>query len=429
MAAEAFPSGNITAVITGLSFPTSLAFAADGTAFVAESGLPFGSTSVGGRVLAVTPDGTCEPVVTGLSAPVTGLSYDDGTLLVSEGSPGRISRLRLDGHLQTLVDDLPSPGNYHTNMAVAGPDGHVYFSQGAMTNAGVVGLDALELDWLRQLPHAHDLPGLQITLTGYTAETEDPRADAPGKPARTGAFTPFGTPGRAGRILHPTVPCTAAVMRCRPDGTELELVAWGLRNAFGLTFLRDGRLLALDQGADERGSRPIGEAPDLLFEVRAGAWYGWPDFIDGTPVTDPRFRPARGPAPELLIANTADLPPPEQALARFDPHSSATKLAEPPTGVTPWDGRVAVTLFGDERPMTAPEGPRTGRCVVTVRLDDGDIAPLLSDPLVRPIDVGFSPVTGSLHVLDFGAFEVDARTGLQARAETGVLWRLEQKPA
>ena len=57
-------------------------------------------------------------------------------------------------------------------------------------------------------------------------------------------------------------------MRCNLDGSDLELVAWGLRNAYGLGFLPDGRLLAVDQGADDRGSRPVGNVPDLLFEVR-----------------------------------------------------------------------------------------------------------------------------------------------------------------
>jgi glucose/arabinose dehydrogenase len=56
------------------------------------------------------------------------------------------------------------------------------------------------------------------------------------------------------------------------------LVAWGLRNAYGLLFLPDGRLLAIGQGADDRGSRPVGNVPDLLFEGNPGAWYGWPDF-------------------------------------------------------------------------------------------------------------------------------------------------------
>ena len=62
-------------------------------------------------------------------------------------------------------------------------------------------------------------------------------------------------------------------MRANLDGSQLELVAWGIRNAFGLGFLPDGRLLATDQGADQRGSRPIVAGPELLNEVKQGSWY------------------------------------------------------------------------------------------------------------------------------------------------------------
>ncbi len=141
-----------------------------------------------------------------------------------------------------------------------------------------------------------------------------------------------GTSTERGQRVHGRVPCTAAVLRCDPDGTNLELVAWGLRNAFGLAFLPDGRLLATDQGADDRGSRPIGNAPDLLFEVREGAWYGWPDFIGGDPVTDPAYAPQRGPRPAFVLAEHDRLPPPERPLLRFEPHTSAVKFAVVPSG-------------------------------------------------------------------------------------------------
>jgi hypothetical protein len=130
-----------------------------------------------------------------------------------------------------------------------------------MTNTGVVGLDAYALGWLRRLPHAHDLPGYDITLTGVDFETEDPLNDDPTARARTGAFAPFGTQTEAGQRVSAQLPCTAAVMRCDPDGSNLDLVAWGLRNAYGLGFLPDGRLLAADQGADDRGAAPWAMRP------------------------------------------------------------------------------------------------------------------------------------------------------------------------
>ncbi|HEX4812614.1 MAG TPA: hypothetical protein VFV66_07650, partial [Nonomuraea sp.] len=240
-------------VCAGLHCPTSLAAGEDGTMYVAESGLPFGGAPPGGRIWRVAPSGERTLLAGGLAAPVTGLCRHDGHLYVSEGGAGRISRLDAAGRRTTVVDGLPGPGNYHTNMPVVGPDRKLYFSQGAMSNLGVIGLDAYELGWLKRLPHAHDVPGLDVALTGVNVTTPDPLTDA--TETETGAFVPFGTRTRPGQRVPAGLPCTAAVLRCELDGGGLELVAWGLRNAFGLGFLPDGRLIALDQGADDRGSR------------------------------------------------------------------------------------------------------------------------------------------------------------------------------
>jgi glucose/arabinose dehydrogenase len=414
----------VEALAADLTFPTSVTFDPSGTAYVAESGLPFGGAPAGGRIWALPPGGHRRLVADGLGPPVTGLTYHDGGLYVSEGGPGRINRIEPGGHRTVLVDGLPGPGNYQTNMAMVGPDGALYFSQGAMTNAGIVGLDAYELGWLRRLPHAHDEPGLELRLAGVNVETPDPLASGDGARVSTGAFAPFGTPTEPGQRVPARLPCTAAVMRRGLDGSGLELVAWGLRNAFGMAFLPDGRLLAIDQGADDRGSRPVGNAPDLLFEVRTGAWYGWPDFIDGRPVTDPRYAPERGPAPTPVLANHEELPPPEPALAGFPPHTAATKLAVAPAG-SDWAGDIAVACFGDEQPMTAPAGLRAERGVARVSPDGWRVGPLVRVG-ERPIDVAFDPVAGQLHMLDFGRFEVGPSGAVEAEPGSGALWRLRQ---
>ena len=410
-------------VATGFDFPTSVVLDDQGVVHVAESGLPFAGARFGGRVWRLGGDGDRELVAEGLRPPVNGIVAHGGELYLSEGGhPQRISRLDRQGSLSTVLEGLPGPGNYQLNMVAVGPDGKLYFSQGAMTNTGIIGLDAYELGWLGRLPHAHDVPGYDIVLGESNVETPDPLAGDNGARTITGAFCPFGQSAPAGRRLQGQAPATAAVMRCNPDGSHLELVAWGLRNAYGLRFLPDGRLLAVDQGPDDRGSRPVGNAPDLLFEVRTGSWYGWPDFIGGDPVTDPAYRPTRGPAPRFLLANHAELPPPERALVRFPPHTAAVKLDVAPA-VTPWPGHLVVALFGDEAPMTAPSGPRVGRGVVRIDPSDWSIHPLLRGPLRRPIDVCFGPA-GSLYVLDFGEFEMSER-GVEAEVGTGVLFRAE----
>ncbi|TMB87422.1 MAG: sugar dehydrogenase, partial [Chloroflexi bacterium] len=44
-------------VAEGFSFPTSLTFDEAGTAYIAESGLPFGGARPGGRIWALAPGG------------------------------------------------------------------------------------------------------------------------------------------------------------------------------------------------------------------------------------------------------------------------------------------------------------------------------------------------------------------------------------
>jgi hypothetical protein len=159
--------GGLELVAEGMSFPTSLAFDEDATTYIAEAGLPFGGAQPGGRVWRLSAKH--ELLAEGLRPPVNGLVFHDGALYVSEGGhPARISRLDLDGTRTTLLDGLPGPGNYHTNTVAFGPDGRMYFAQGALTNSGVIGLDAYELGWLRRLPHACDLPGFDVTLAGET---------------------------------------------------------------------------------------------------------------------------------------------------------------------------------------------------------------------------------------------------------------------
>jgi glucose/arabinose dehydrogenase len=322
-----------------------------------------------------------------------------------------------------VLNDLPGPGNYHTNMVAFGPDGLLYFSQGAMTNTGIVGLDSYELGWLGRLPHAYDIPGFDVVLAGVNFETADP-ITGDGARTSTGGFSAFGSATQPDQRVPARLPCTAAVMRCRPDGTQLELVAWGLRNAYGIGFLPDGRLLAVDQGADDRGSRPVGNAPDLLCVVEQEAWYGWPDFIDGMPITHPRWSPERGTLPRFLLQNHQELPQPRRAALRFPPHSAAVKFSVAPASWDSWQGQVFVALFGDERPLTAPAGDRAGRCVVRVDPTDWSLHQVAADPLVRPIDVRFHPLDGSMWVLDFGWFEM-GQAGVEARQGTGAIWRLD----
>ena len=415
------PGFDLEVVVSSLNFPTSLSFGDDQAMYVAESGLPFGGAPHGGRVWRIAGDRR-DLLAESLRPPVTGLTFHDGFLYITEaGHPGRILRLELaTGLRETVVEGLPGPGNYQANMVAFGPDGKLYFSQGAMTNTGVIGLDAYDLGWLQLLPHARDIPGLEITVRHAEFVTDDPREGGTGH-AVTGPFADFGTVHPEGTRIPAELPCSSAVMRCNPDGSELELVAWGLRNAFGLLFLRDGRLVATDQGADDRGSRPVGYVPDLLYAVEPGRWYGWPDYVGGVPISDARFAPENGAAPEFILASHDELPPPERPLAEFTSHVAATKLDQAP------DGRIVIAMFGDEIPITAPSGDRVGRNLAVVRPEDWSVTFIPTPGLYRPLDVRFGP-DGALYMLDFGHFE-PGRGSMKATPGSGSVRRGHLPPA
>ncbi len=422
--------GPVSVIADGFSFPTSLAFDTDGNAYLAESGLPFGGAKRGGRVWKVTQEGEKLLLAEDLGQPVTGLVFHNGSLWVSQGSnPGRIDHLELDGTITNVLNILPGGGNYHTGMVAFGPDGKMYWGQGAMTNTGIIGLDALTMGWLKKLPHSVDIPGYDVVLNDVRVETKNPFVDDPDATLITGPYSQFGETVAQGTRIQAQVPATSAIHRANPDGTEMELVAWGIRNAFGLGFLPDGRLLAIDQGADDRGSRPVANVPDFLLEVKEGAWYGWPDFMGATPITDPRFTPVTGDPPSFLLANHDELPTPEKPLVEFVSHTAATKFAVDPQS----NGEVlTIGLFGDETPMTAaPGSPQVGRALVLVRTTDWQQHVLTTEAIKRPIDVQYHPVDGSLWVVDFGAFEMKQRSSVVeviADNTSGCIWRVENRP-
>ncbi|MGN6033711.1 MAG: PQQ-dependent sugar dehydrogenase [Thermomicrobiales bacterium] len=424
--------GPLEKVAGGFNFPSSLAFDDEGNAYIGETGIGFGKTERGGKVWKLTPDGEKTLLVEGLGHPLTGVTFHDGSLWVSQGSnPGRITRVELDGTWKDVLNNLPGGGNYHTGEVAFGPDGKMYWGQGAMTNTGIVGLDALIMGWLKKLPHSVDIPGYDIKLNDVRVETIDPfKKDDPDARLITGPFSQFGETVEQDTVVKAGNPATSAIHRANPDGTGIEMVAWGIRNAFGLRFMPDGRLLAMDQGADDRGSRPVANVPDYLWEVKEGKWYGWPDFMGADPITSDRFIPLTGDRPTFIIANHDELPEREAPLVEFETHTASTKFDIDPSS----NGEILVAaLFGDETPMTAAAGhPTVGRALVLVRTSDWKQHILLTEGMHRPIDVRFNPKDGSLWIVDFGAFEMEGRSSgveVVSEAASGGVYRLAKLPA
>jgi hypothetical protein len=72
-------------------------------------------------------------------------------------------------------------------------------------------------------------------------------------------------------------PRSATVLSLRKDGSDLRVVARGLRNPYGLAFQPGtGRLYATVNGQDEIGTPGDPEPAEMLVVARRGAFYGWP---------------------------------------------------------------------------------------------------------------------------------------------------------
>jgi glucose/arabinose dehydrogenase len=428
-------------VTTGLSAPVMTTFGPDGAAYVVDSGHKVDDPPRIRRVDPATGEAT---IVHEFSGPdwvetgaVTGAVFVDGALIVT--NTDRIVRIDADGTRTTIVDGLPGRGDHQTNHPAVGPDGKVYFGVGSATNSGVVGSDNAAYAWLKDNPDVHDVPAKDVVLAGRNYDDRDVLGDL-GRTVRTGAFVAFATETTPNQVIPGSVKASGAILRCNPDGSELEVVAWGLRNPYGLAFAPDGRLFATEHGMDARSKRHILGDFDDLYRIEEGAWYGWPDFASGIRLDDPRWGDG-GQGREPVLAEFPDPDPPKPVVS-FKPHAGANGVAISPGGEFGFEGQAFVALFGDLAPITTPRlGTPVGFKVVRVDLErreivdfavnriQGPASKLPHNGFERPSHCAFGP-DGALYVTDFGEIDIaPEKAGIRIQAGSGTLWRIRRDAA
>jgi glucose/arabinose dehydrogenase len=437
----ALPDGyRIEAVATGLTFPTGVAFDAQNRPHVVEAGYSYGEVFSTPRLLRLDGNGASPVVVASVNenGPWTGVAFADGAFYVAEGGTmkgGRILRIEQDGKITELVRDLPTLGDHHTNGPAVGPDGSIYFALGTATNGAVVGEDNFDFGWLKRAPAFHDVPCRDVTLAGTSFESANPLTPDPADRVRTGAYVPFGTPTEKGQVIKGQVPCSGAVLRIPRAGGPPELVAWGFRNPFGLAFRDDGTLFVTDNGFDDRGSRPVYGAGDMLWRIEPGAWYGWPDFAEGRPVDQHRYVADNEQKPRHVLAENPGTPP--SPVAIFAVHSSSDGLDFSRSTHFGHVGEAFVAQLGDQAPVVGKVLHPVGFKVVRVEIDTGVIhdfavnrgthngpaSELKRSGLERPVAVRFDNTGEALYVVDFGIMTMTDK-GAEPRVGTGVLWRI-----
>jgi glucose/arabinose dehydrogenase len=423
----------IEPVVWNLTAPDTLTFDSNGTMFIGEAGYPFTDIPKVPRILKVTPSGNISIFVDrNLNSPIVDIVQHNGLLYVSHTH--KISTVNLtNGAVKDIIVGLPSNINHPNNQIAFSPDGkRLYVGVGSATNSGVVGEDDYMLGRLANDPKGHDIPGMNITLTGQNFVTTNPLTAEKNDTTTTGAFVPFGSPTNPGQVIPGNTNCNACIISANLDGTDLKVVGWGLRNPTGLAFDEAGKLFAVNHGADQRGSRPIANDSDKFYEIKLNetAFYGWPDFIgNAEPVTDSKFQSPRGEGKplEFLMQNH---PPVEKPLALFEPvHVSGIQIdfANESFGLP---GDAFVAQIGTDAPIARPilpTGTIIGQNVVRINVDNKTISEFLSlnnaTTGFRPTDAVFSQNGTALYVVDWGnvSFTIN---GPVTTPNTGVVWKI-----
>ncbi|WP_241535908.1 PQQ-dependent sugar dehydrogenase [Indiicoccus explosivorum] len=363
------------------------------------------------------------------------------------GYRARVVRYDLEtGSREVIHDQIPSGGWHEPGGPVFNPkDGLMYFAHGSVSQNGVNLPQGYTVD-LAKNPYAHDIPGQDVTLTGNNVFSRNPLMPYPYL-TKTGPYKPFGTPAEKGERIKGELWCTTGVWRSRPDGSDPELIAWGIRNPYGMAFNEDGELYISDNDMEEKGERAVAKDPDRIWHIRNAKkphgtvevpdWYGFPDIAaTGLPVWHENHLPKKGKPAEPLLENPPAWAGPPAYLEK--PHSCMTKMDFCTSGQFGHKGKLFACEWGTMAPFNSPreEDLSHGFRVMKIDTETGEGEPfvynrvLKTGPpaagLARPVDCKFSPDGKSLYILDFGAVKV-AEGHMLAYAHTGVLWRVVKR--
>jgi glucose/arabinose dehydrogenase len=435
------PGYKIELVAQGFTFPTDISFDGKGSLYVLEAGYAYGEVWQEPKLIKL--EGSNKTIIAKgeKNGPWTGVTFYEENFYVSEGGEaagGKILRVALSGETKVLADNLPSIGDHHTNVPVI-KNGYVYFGQGSATNSGVVSGDNAAFGWLKRHPDFHDIPCADVTLTGENFESDNVLSDDANDKAMTGAFMAYGTKSSKGDVIKGTVPCNGAILRVPVDGGDVELVAWGLRNPFGLALAADGKLYTTENAYDERGSRPVWGAGDVLWEVKENTWYGWPDFSAGKPIwNDEEYESHGKKVVKPLLEKHPNTPP--DPVAVFGVHSSSNGIDFAKNNAFGNQGEAFVAQFGDMAPNVGKVLSPVGFKIVRVNVETGVIYDfavnkgkrngpatwLKRGGLERPVSVKFDPEGKSLYVVDFGTVRM-TKKGPEPQVNTGVVWKISKQ--
>ncbi|MDI9641564.1 PQQ-dependent sugar dehydrogenase [Geitlerinema splendidum] len=184
-------------------------------------------------------------------------------------------------------------------------------------------------------------------------------------------------------------PLEASILRVNPDGTELEVYATGIRNAYDIVFSPEGDLYTADNSPDHLDPSFNTLFAEELNVIVRGGHYGFPEVFGQTERAD-------------IISPIAELP--TSSASSGITYYAADQFPQTYQGIY-------VALFGTGAASIERLGRNTGKMVVFIPIekDAGEIRAGTWQPFARfqtgyfdysPIDVAVGP-DGSLYIAEW----------------------------
>jgi hypothetical protein len=225
---------------------------------------------------------------------ITSLDYENEVLYYASSTKVYSYNL-LTKENKELIKNLPNYGDYSSSLIRIYGE-YLFITIGAATNSGVVGQDNL---WLDLYPESHDITPRTITIKGDNFGTE-----------KTGAFVSYKTRNIKGQIITEHSLGNSSIMIYNLKTGATETFAWGIRNMKGIDFNSEGKTIVTVGGMEARGLRPVKGDSDYIYQIKKNAWYGFPDYTGGDPISTPKFKGLNnGTIPFVLEQHPTTNPP------------------------------------------------------------------------------------------------------------------------
>jgi len=246
------------------------------------------------RIQYIDKVGKAYNVFTNKKLSITSLDYNNKILYYASGSFVYSYNL-ITKENKEIIKDIPNHGDYNNSLIKINGE-YLFVTIGAATNSGVVGLDNI---WLHNYPRNHDVTPKRITIKGTDFGKE-----------KTGAFVTYQTRNKRGQIITEHIIGNSSIIIYNLKTGAEGNFAWGIRNMKGIDFNSEGKILVTVGGMENRGLRPVKGDSDYIYQIKKNAWYGFPDYAGGDPISSPKFKDSFNNTIPFILDNHPTTNPP-----------------------------------------------------------------------------------------------------------------------